>query len=165
MRIQVLKDEDETVYQGYYHNQWDTQMGEESFGDNAPSFCLLKLGQANRCSHSCLGDVTHMNDEQLATKKTWWAAQVEEVEKEVKKRGLTIAELKRLEPANQPRPYGGDDNDDDEEDEDADGEEGDDDDYRADNYRGYDYNHDYTRSQGGTQDPDDGDGEDVRSPI
>ena len=87
------------------------------------------------------------------------------VEKEVKKRGLTIAELKRLEPANQPRPYGGDDNDDDEEDEDADGEEGDDDDYRADNYRGYDYNHDYTRSQGGTQDPDDGDGEDVRSPI
>ena len=40
MRIQVLKDEDETVYQGYYHNQWDTQMGEESFGDNA-SFSAL----------------------------------------------------------------------------------------------------------------------------
>ena len=38
MRIQVLKDEDETVYQGYYHNQWDTQMGEESFGDNTPLF-------------------------------------------------------------------------------------------------------------------------------
>ena len=41
MRIQVLKDEDETVYQGYYHNQWDTQMGEESFGDNALFFCLF----------------------------------------------------------------------------------------------------------------------------
>ena len=106
-----------------------------------------------------------MNDEQLATKKTWWAAQVEEVEKEVKKRGLTIAELKRLEPKNQPRPYGGDDKDDDEEDADADDEEGDDDDYRVDNYRGYDYNHDYTRSQGGNQDPDDDDGDDVHSPI
>ena len=53
MRIQVIKDENDTVVQGYFHNQWDTQMGEETFGD-----------------------VSHMNDEQLAQKKLWWAQQV-----------------------------------------------------------------------------------------
>jgi hypothetical protein len=32
LQIQVKKDKDEKVSQGYYHTQWDIQMGEESFG-------------------------------------------------------------------------------------------------------------------------------------
>jgi hypothetical protein len=28
-----LKDKDEKVLQGFYHTQWDIQMGEESFGE------------------------------------------------------------------------------------------------------------------------------------
>ena len=77
MRIQVIKDDDVQVTQGYmyFHNQWDTQMGEETFGE-----------------------ASHMNDEQLNTKKVWWAKQIEDVEKEVQKRGLTIRQLRELEP-------------------------------------------------------------------
>ena len=57
------QDADGEPIQGYFHYQWDTQMGEESFG--SPD---------------------HMNDEQLAQKKLWWAQQIEEVEKEATKR-------------------------------------------------------------------------------
>ena len=53
MKIQVKKDEDGEPYSGYYHNQWDTQMGEESFG--SPE---------------------HMNDEQLENKIQFWNKQV-----------------------------------------------------------------------------------------
>jgi ABC-type multidrug transport system fused ATPase/permease subunit len=59
MAIQVKKDVDGDPIQGYFHNQWDTQMGEESFG--SPD---------------------HMTDEQLEQKRLWWAKQIEEVEKE-----------------------------------------------------------------------------------
>ena len=31
LAIQVRQDEDGAVTSGYYHHQWDTQMGEESF--------------------------------------------------------------------------------------------------------------------------------------
>ena len=35
LQIQVKKDKDGNPTQGYYHTQWDTQMGEESFGSGA----------------------------------------------------------------------------------------------------------------------------------
>ena len=32
LALPVKKDASGKVYRGFYHNQWDTQMGEESFG-------------------------------------------------------------------------------------------------------------------------------------
>ena len=133
MRIQVIKDEDDTVVQGYFHNQWDTQMGEETFGD-----------------------VSHMNDEQLSQKKVWWAQQIEEVEKEVQKRGLTVSQLRRLEPRTSGDRVVSDSEDEEEEEEESeDASEGDDifvSDYRkgpAGNYRAADYRaaDDYRRAE------------------
>jgi energy-coupling factor transporter ATP-binding protein EcfA2 len=57
MKIQIKKNKKtDAVKQGYYHNQWDTQMGEESFG--APE---------------------HMNDEQLAGKQKFLQKQADEL--------------------------------------------------------------------------------------
>ena len=36
MALQVKKDVNGDATHGYYHNQWDTQMGEESFGKHRP---------------------------------------------------------------------------------------------------------------------------------
>ena len=64
LKIKVVKDKDpkdpknDKVVQGYYHNQWDTQMGEESFG--SPE---------------------HMNEEQLAGKQKFLQKQVEDMQK------------------------------------------------------------------------------------
>ena len=32
LKMPIKKDANGKIYKGYYHNQWDTQMGEESFG-------------------------------------------------------------------------------------------------------------------------------------
>jgi len=96
----VIKDDDDQVTQGYFHNQWDTQMGEETFGD-----------------------ASHMNDEQLGNKKLWWAKQIEEVEKEVQKRGLTIRQLRELEPETTGDQIDSDDDDETDEDDDAEADE------------------------------------------
>ena len=67
MKIQIKKDDD-TIVQGYYHNQWDTQMGEESFG--SPE---------------------HMNDEQLAGRAEYLQKEKEKLEEEVPRRCGTLS--------------------------------------------------------------------------
>jgi ABC-type methionine transport system ATPase subunit len=61
LKLQVKKDSDGTVIQGYYHTQWDTQMGEESFGS-----------------------AEHMNGEQLNGREKYFT---DEIAKLVKERG------------------------------------------------------------------------------
>lgn len=71
MKIQVKK-EDDVVVQGYYHNQWDTQMGEESFG--SPE---------------------HMNNEQLDGRLDYILGEQKKIEEELQKRLEKEAEAKQ----------------------------------------------------------------------
>ena len=64
LKIQVKKNKDGTPIQGYYHVQWDTQMGEESFGS-----------------------AEHMNGEQLDGREKYFEAEIEKLQKERGTRG------------------------------------------------------------------------------
>ena len=63
LKMQVIKTKDGVIRGGYYHNQWDTQMGEESFA--TPE---------------------HMNDEQLAGRRKFVLTGFKDTVKEISKR-------------------------------------------------------------------------------
>jgi ABC-type dipeptide/oligopeptide/nickel transport system ATPase component len=70
LKIQVKKDKKDKVIQGLYHNQWDTQMGVESFG--SPE---------------------HMNVEQLAGRLEYLKKEKKKLDEESEKRETEDGEI------------------------------------------------------------------------
>jgi ABC-type methionine transport system ATPase subunit len=95
MKIQVKKNHLNEATQGYYHNQWDTQVMPRrplaARGRPRNSFWVsesragLSAAAGTQMGEETFGEPSHMNDEQLGQKVIYWTEQVTEIQKEVRR--------------------------------------------------------------------------------